>query len=139
MVDNVAGRLGGELYDSSRLGKLGSYLERRGVTLKVGDEFLPPGKGGGFLAKADGSAELLLRSDPTKYEVWHELGHFRHWSDVGADTYRGLHRWSRANPIQDIPEQHVFDLLENGRHWQLLNDAQRQHATEYIFSRGGIR
>ncbi len=97
------------------------------------------GKAGGFLAKENGSAELILRSNPTKYEVWHELGHYRQWSDFGSGAYRGLPRWSRANPIQDIPEQHVFDLLENSRHWQLLNDAQRQHAVDYIYSRGGIR
>ena len=139
VVDSVTGRLGGELYDSGRLAKLNNYLERRGVALKVGDEFLPPGKGGGFLAKQDGSAELILRSNPTQYEVWHELGHFRHWRNVGPDRYRGLQRWSRANPVQDIHEQHVFDLLENGRHWDLLNDGQRRHAVDYIYDRGGIR
>ncbi len=133
------GWLGGRLYDPGKLDKLGNYLARRGVTLKVGDKYVPPGMGGGFLAKSNGTAELILRSNPTKYEVWHELSHFRHWSNIGADAYRGLPRWSRTNPIQDIPEQYVFDLLENGRHWQLLNDVQRQHAVEYIFSRGGIR
>jgi len=66
-------RLGGKLYGEKDLGLLGKYLEKRGATLKVGDEHLPPNKGGAF----DGSTgTLYLRSNSTQYEVWHELSHY---------------------------------------------------------------
>ena len=145
------GRLGGQLYDSGKLGRLGRYLDRRKVTLRVGDEFLPPDKGGGFWARPDGSAELLLRSNPTEYEVWHELGHYRQWQQIGPDKklYLELPRWSRAKPIQDVPEQFVFDLLENSkeRRWCRFTPEQQQHAIDYllgvpergILGKGGIR
>ena len=134
------GRLGGQLYDPKKLAQLEGYLGRRGVTLKVGDEFVPAGKAGGFAASPDGSATLFLRSNPTQYEVWHELGHFRHWRQLGAGDYLGLQRWSRANPVQDIPEQFVFDFLENApKRWNALTFEQQQHAIRYIYRRGGIR
>ena len=71
-VEDTA-RLGGKLYSENDLRMLGNYLKKRGVTLKVGDEYLPPGKGGGFSYNTD---ELILRSNPTQYEVWHELSHY---------------------------------------------------------------
>lgn len=43
-------RLGGQTYGAEKLAKLGVYLERRGIDLKIGDEFLPPRKAGGFSA-----------------------------------------------------------------------------------------
>ncbi|WP_248063454.1 RHS repeat-associated core domain-containing protein [Paenibacillus silvae] len=36
------GCLGGKLYSDKDLDLLGNYLEKRGITLKVGDEHLPP-------------------------------------------------------------------------------------------------
>lgn len=51
-VDDT-GRRGGDLYDTGKLAKLEDYLSRRGVTLKVGDEFVPHGMPGGF--SRDGS------------------------------------------------------------------------------------
>lgn len=57
------GRLGGELYDTDTLRQLDKYLARRGVTLKVGDQFVPAGRAGAF--SRDGST-LVLLSNPTK-------------------------------------------------------------------------
>lgn len=134
------GRRGGQLYDPNKLAQLEGYLGRRGVTLKVGDEFVPAGKEGGFGASPDGMATLLLRNNPTQYEVWHELGHFRQWRQLGAAEYLGLQRWSRAIPVQDIPEQFVFDFLENApKRWNALTFEQQQHAIRYIKGKGGIR
>jgi hypothetical protein len=45
-------------------------LKKGGVRLRVGDEFLPPGKGGGFNYN---TGELILKSNPTQYQVWHEF------------------------------------------------------------------
>ena len=141
IADNVGGALGGTAYSSEKLKSLGEYLGRRGVSLKVGDQFLPPGTSGGFVAKADGTAELILPSNPTQYQVWHELGHYVQWKDLGSDAYRALPRWSPSNPVQDIPEQFVFDLLENskGRRWDQLTFEEQQHAIEYVLKKGGIR
>lgn len=59
-------RLNGTLYDPKKLKQLENYLSKRGIILKIGDEFLPPGKAGGFDAV---SGTLYLRSNPTQYEV----------------------------------------------------------------------
>lgn len=136
------GRRGGHLYDVGRLARLGRYLERRSVTLKVGDGNLPPNKAGGFLAKPDGTAELILRGNPTDYEVWHELGHYIQWRKLGPDEYPKLPRHTVDDPIQDVPEQFVFDLLENSRErrWRRLTEAEREHAIWYVQEKkGGLR
>ncbi|MCX6901908.1 MAG: hypothetical protein NTW03_00190, partial [Verrucomicrobia bacterium] len=125
----AAGRLGGGLYDAGKLGQLEGYLGRRGVTLQVGDEFLPAGKVGGFNA-AEGT--LSLRSNPTQYEVWHELSHFRQFQQLGPEAYMS------QSLVQK--EQFVFDLLNNSpRRWDALNFDQQQHAIQYILEKGGMR
>src|SRR2546423_1969445 len=98
----MVGRLEGDLYDASRLSQLGNYLGRRGITLRVGNEFLPANKTGGFNAM---QRTLSLRNNPTQYEVWHELSHFRQFQKLGPDVYNNLSRVQK--------EQFVFDLLEN--------------------------
>ena len=135
------GRHGGNLYDTEKLAKLQPYLERRGVALKVGDDYLPPNMGGGFASFENGKAELVLRSNPTEYEVWHELSHYVQWKKIGPDAYRDLPRWTPKNPIQDVPEQFVFDFLENSkdRRWYRLNFDEQQYAIDYIQRRGGSR
>jgi hypothetical protein len=127
------GRLGGELYDAGKLAKLERYLDRRGIKLKVGDEFVPDGKAGGFAQ--DGSS-LVFRSNPTNFEVWHELGHLRQFQKIGKDAYMKLPRSTTFN----APEQHVFDLLENSKkRWNALNFDEQQHAIDYIERIGGFR
>jgi len=128
-TDLMLGRLGGELYGSQKLTQLEHYLERRGFGLQVGDEFLNPSKAGGFNAA---KKIMMLRSNPTQYEVWHELAHFRQFQQLGFDKY------SRLSRVQK--EQFVFDLLENSpRRWNLLNVDQRRHAIDYIYDVGGFR
>ena len=131
-IDDV-GRLGGQIYSPEKLAQLEQYLARRGVTLKVGDEFLKQGKAGGFAR--DGS-ELILRNNPTQYEVWHELAHFTQYRKIGPEAYLTLPRSLTYN----APEQFVFDLLENSpRRWNALNLQERQHAIDYIERIGGFR
>ncbi len=129
----ASGRLGGEIYSASKLRQLESYLSRRGITLKVGDEHLPPNGAGAFnYAKG----ELLLRSNPTSYEVWHELSHYLHYRKIGAEAYSNLPR----STLNNVPEQFVFDMLENSkRRWGNLNDVERRHAIDYIERIGGFR
>jgi len=39
----------------------------------------------------------------------------------------------------NAPEQFVFDMLSNGKRWNMLNDSERGHASWYIDNFGGIR
>ena len=127
------GRLGGTLYPPVKLGQLDGYLAKRGITRKVGDEHLPYGKAGGFDASR---GELLLRSEPTNYEVWHELSHFRQYQMIGREKYLKSPRSIDFN----APEQFVFDMLENSpKRWNSLSYEQQRHAVDYIEWIGGIR
>ncbi|MGI8350477.1 zincin-like metallopeptidase toxin domain-containing protein [Niallia circulans] len=136
------GRLGGKHYSEKDLKLLGNYLEKRGVTLKVGDEFLPPGKGGGFNYN---TGELVLKSNPTQYEVWHELSHYIQYKQIGKEAYSNLPRTSGPVPMNDLtkfnaPEQFVYDMLSNNpKRWNSLNEAEQLHANWYITQYGGIR
>jgi hypothetical protein len=103
--------------------------------LKVGDQHLPPGKAGAFRAYPDGSADLILRSNPNHYDVWHELGHYIHWKKIGHEAYIKLPR-----APQNVPEQFVFDFLENHKQlWNRLTWEQQRHAVDYVIREGGIR
>lgn len=127
------GRLGGELYSPKKLSQLEGYLSRRGIELRVGDEHVPFGKAGGFNAD---EGFLILRDNPTNYEVWHELSHFRQYQKLGRVAYMDLPRTKDFN----APEQFVFDMLENSpKRWNSLNFDEQQHAIRYIENIGGFR
>jgi len=131
-IDDV-GRRGGILYSPKKLLQLDSYLEKRGVKLKVGDKHVPLGKAGGFNSE---KGILFLRSNPTNYEVWHEVSHFRQYQKIGKEAYLNLPRTKNFN----APEQFVFDMLENSqKRWNALNFEEQQHAIRYIESIGGFR
>ena len=109
------------------------YLAKPGrdIQLLVGDQHVLPGYVGGF----DGvGRRLVLRSHPTEYEVWHELGHYLDFRKKGQEFYNipALH------PRVD-KEQVVFDMLENSKRWERLTYEQQQHAIWYIQSVGGVR
>jgi len=111
-VDFLAqtGRLGGILYGERRLAKLKNYLDRQGVDLLVGDEYLLPGQAGGFQIYTDPDRRptLRLRSNPTRYEVWHELSHYIHYKRIEREAFINLPR-SRA---WNAAEQFVYDMLK---------------------------
>jgi hypothetical protein len=135
------GRLGGMLYGERRLAKLKNYLDRQGVDLFVGDEYVPRNKGGAFRVPLDPGQRpaMILRSNPTQYEVWHELSHYIHYQRIGREAFINLPRSAERNAA----EQFVFDMLENNerRWWGRLNEAERQHAIDSILDpdAGGIR
>jgi hypothetical protein len=104
---------------------LKKYLKKHGVDLKVGDKYLPPNKRGGFNAE---TMEMRLKGNPTLYEVWHEMAHFNHMKKIGRKEYLELSRKFGNN----IPEQYVFDSLENSAKWKVLNPLEKQHARSVI-------
>jgi hypothetical protein len=129
-----AEELGGQLYGADKLGKLERYLARRNVTLEVGAADLPKNKAGRFIANSDnGTARLLLKADPTHELVWHELGHYIHWKSVGPKAYGDLPRVYGNN----VPEQFVFDLLDQPGRWDRLSPEYRVHSVEYITEKWG--
>jgi hypothetical protein len=71
---------------------------------------------------------MVLKSNPTMYEVWHEMAHFRHMKKIGREEYMKLSRKFGNN----IPEQYVFDSLENSAKWKVLNPLEKQHARSVI-------
>lgn len=133
-------RLNGTLYDSKKLQQLENYLRRRGIELKVGDKYLPPGKAGGFNAE---TGKLYLRSNPTQYEVWHELSHYIQYQRIGKDAYLALPRTVGENfdlGMFNAPEQFVYDMLSNSsKRWKMLSYEEQMHANWYITIYGGMR
>ena len=125
-VDNLVGRMGGELYGRQRLGSLTRYLERRGIDLRIG-------KSNSFkVFPGDKRPVLTLKRNPTEYEVWHELSHYLHFNRVGKSQYLSYLR----RPGVNIPEAEVFRSLA-GR-WNKLNAKQQQHAIEYLRDTWGM-
>ena len=79
-----------------------------------------------------GDSIIIDYANPTQYEVWHELSHFRQFQGIGPEAYGNLSRVQK--------EQFVFDLLNNlTKRWNGLNFEQQQHAIDYIQRIGGIR
>jgi hypothetical protein len=105
------------------------------VRLEVGSPDLPFGKAGEFKAYADGTARLLLKADPTHDVVWHELSHFIQWKSVGPEAYRSLPRVFGNN----VPEQFVFNMLDQPGRWSRLSPEYRIHMVKHITETwGGI-
>ena len=102
---------GDSLYGKGRLDKLKSYLERRGIKLRLDDPRLPANKGGGFIAE---TGEMLLRPNATKSQVWHELSHYLDFKKLGKEAYMKL-------PYPLGREQLVYNRLFQSRHWNLMS------------------
>jgi hypothetical protein len=114
------GRCGGELYGQERLRKLTKYLFDRGVDLHLFDDL---GKISG-----DWSAvrrEIRLRRDVTKYEVWHELWHWRHSQVEEWKAYCALKR------PRDT-EQYVYDMFKSNARWDKLTIVERRDAARTL-------
>jgi hypothetical protein len=137
-LENIGVRLqetGGQQYGARRLETLRRYLAKRGVTLEVGSSELAAGAAGEFRASANGIARLLLKANPTKELVWHELSHFVQWKNIGPDAYRALPRVFGNN----VPEQFVFNTLDTPGRWGRLSLGYREHMVKYITENwGGI-
>lgn len=118
-------RVAGKLYDPNRLDALRRHLDRNHVDLIRNSTEKK------FIAQAVGRHRMLLPPDPTYYEVYHELQHYRHLRGVG---YARFSRTSEA-----LREQFVYDQLRLSINlWRnVFNDAERNNAFLYILLKGG--
>ncbi|WP_432422356.1 zincin-like metallopeptidase toxin domain-containing protein [Rhizobium leguminosarum] len=109
---------GGRLYPPERLQSLVGYLERRNVSV-FGTEGNP-----GFMARANGSGQLLLPENPTVLQVKHELSHYLDFKKMGFEAYRDMGRLGR--------EASVLERLQANRSWSAYTDAERRFSIDYV-------
>ena len=118
--------VGAEPYGPRRLELLGKYLDKRGVDLVID----PNAVGGRFnYLTPTGRPRFVVGPDARAEVVWHELGHFIQWRRVGGtEAYRALPREFGNH----VPEQSVFDLLQQPTRWERLSPGYRVRSVEYI-------
>lgn len=116
MADGPA--FGGALYPPEKLQRLVGYLERRNVSV-FGTDGNP-----GFMARADGTGQMLLPENPTVLQVKHELSHYLDFRNMGFEAYRDMGRVGR--------ETSVLDRLQANRSWSTYTDAERQFSVDYV-------
>jgi hypothetical protein len=124
-MTSVMNRIPGKPYGANRLVALRKYLDRNNVDL------IANSTENKFVAQALGRHQLYLCPDPTFYEVYHELQHYRHLKGVGYARFAQTSETSR--------EQFVYDQLRLSKNlWQhVFNQAERNHAFLYVLLRGG--
>ena len=129
-MQHLFGRMGGRIVSVAILKRVERRLLRDKIVIyRNSDRFLRGRAATGiFRVYKDGSAAIFLRSDPTHYEVMHELMHCRHFKDIGPPLFSQEPLLSR--------EQYVYDALRT-RYWKSLNAMEQQHAKAYIRSLGG--
>lgn len=108
----------GALYPETKLRQLVNYLERRNVSV-FGTEGNPT-----FVARADGSGQMLLPANPTALQVKHELSHYLDFKNMGFEAYRDLGRTAR--------EVSVLERLQGNRIWSQLNQAEQNFSINYV-------
>jgi hypothetical protein len=117
-------RVPGKLYDKNRLDALKIYLDKNHVDLLVNRVETK------FVASSIGRHQMHLRIDPTFYEVYHELQHFRHLRGVGYSAF--------SKTGETFREQYVYDQLRRSNLWKrVFNQAERDNAFLYILHKGG--
>jgi hypothetical protein len=118
-------RVPGTLYDQNRLDALRRYLDRNSVDLLLNS------LENKFVANVVGRHQLYLCPNPTYYEVYHELQHYRHLKGVEFANF------SRTSVM--LREQYVYDQLRRSANlWQnVFGQAERHAAFMYLLSKNG--
>jgi hypothetical protein len=117
----------GEIVPDAVLRRLSRRLNRNKASL-ITNEWAQAvldksGAGAQFVRFKDGSTGILLREQPTRYHLVHELKHYEHWL-ADAALYGKLTKLER--------EEFVFGAIQACSHWRRFSDAERAHAVEYI-------
>jgi hypothetical protein len=117
------GRNKGQILSNETLDRVEKILAKKDVKLvRNADAFLNTrGAGATFEANRTGESKLYLRSDPTKYELFHELKHYGDFKLLGFDEYLKLGRLGR--------EESVFEYMQR-QTW--LTKEEVAHAEAYI-------
>jgi hypothetical protein len=121
-VDNITGKLGGEVLSKRQFQRLEQFLASHDVDLTRGL------KSSFQVFEGDKNPVLRLRRNATRYETLHELGHFLHYKKIGKAEYLDLARQVGAN----IPEKTVFELIAKPSRWNRLNQLEQNHAWNYL-------
>jgi hypothetical protein len=132
----MKGRVAGEPFTDYN--SLRQLLAQHNVHLSVDPPFLrddapPPPSGGdwgpaAFKPLPGGKAMFYIRSDATRYEVLHELGHFEDWLKQG-----------KPETPASLSEQAAYDYLRNNKsRLGGLNEEEKQHAHFYLLEKRGI-
>jgi RHS repeat-associated protein len=131
----MKGRRGGEVVSDQALKNVEwSMLSNRVVLSRNADAMLARSQAGGvFRVYKDGSATMFLASNPTRYELLHELQHYEHFMQIGPQKYLQLGK-TAAGQLQ--LEQFAYDNLRR-YHWGSLTSCEIQHAQDYIRRLGG--
>lgn len=108
----------GQLYSPDKMRQLVKYLERCNISV-YGTEGNPA-----FIAKADGTGQMLFPENPTVLQVKHELSHYLDFKNMGFEAYRDMGRLGR--------EVSVLDRLQQNRVWSQLNTSEREFSINYV-------
>jgi hypothetical protein len=108
----------GKLYPEHKLQQLVKYLERRNVSV-YGTEGNPA-----FIARVDGTGQMLLPEHPTVLQVKHELSHYLDFKKNGFEAYRDMGRATR--------EASVLNRLQQNRVWNELNTVEKEFSVDYV-------
>ena len=134
--DLLRTRLNGVLYGSERLTHLQRFLDMRKIDLVLDSSDLGLARGEFRVPRSlNERPQLLLRSNATEYEVWHELSHYTHYRRIGPEAYTHL----RRTPGYNEAEIEAYYTLRNSKLFYRLNPDEQLHALEYFEQHGGVR
>ena len=68
-----------------------------------------------------GKSRIIVRSNPTKYELYHELKHWADYNRLGPDEFKALRERGQ--------EESVYQYMEKQK-W--LNEDEAAHAKDFI-------
>ena len=123
------GRLGGLIAKGSSLDSLMNEAKSLKIPVEFNDALLDKLPDGGKAAAFDySSGKIIIRSDATELEIFHELQHAKQWVALGRDpkAYTAVDVFAR--------EFHVYrQIMDNKSRWspRELSEATRQ-ITEYF-------
>ena len=123
------GRMGGVIAKGSALQSLMNEAKSLNIPVVTNDALLDKLPGGGKAAAFDySSGTIIIRSDATELEIFHELQHAKHWVALGRDpkAYTAIDVFAR--------EFYVYrQIMDNKARWspRELSEATRQ-ITEYF-------
>jgi hypothetical protein len=142
-VDNATdfasstGRLSGKLWGDENIPKLRKFLQKRGVTLLENQDSLLTQMArqrgyndadAAFMVHKNGNAYILLRKNPTRREVLHELAHCLHRQKVTPEVYKTLSTSQK--------ETWVGNFLRNSKEWDNLTAEEQWRELENILKHG---